>query len=78
MATIDIVQGPYSARAIRGRLDANITELATAISNLLALDPESDINDFSRRLSSIACHARNTAAACGDLKSANRRETEGR
>jgi len=65
---------PYSARSIRRRLDDNIGELASAISALMELNPEADIDEYSRRLSAIACRARNTASACGDLRSARREE----
>lgn len=64
----------YSISAIKRRLDANIGELAQAINALYGLDPETDIDEISRRLGWIACHARNTAAACGDLRSARREE----
>lgn len=65
---------PFSSTALAKRLDRNIAELAQAVSDLLTLNPESDIDDLSRRLSWLACHARNTASAAGDLKSARREE----
>lgn len=74
MTTDQKVPEFYSASAIKKRLDVNIGELAIAISALTELDPEADIDDLSRRLGWIACHARNTAAACGDLRSERRRE----
>lgn len=64
----------YTTTAIKKRLDSNIGELAQAISALSKLDPEADIDELSRRLGWIACHARNTASACGDLRSARREE----
>lgn len=64
----------YSSAAIKQRLDTNIGDLAVAISDLMALSPETDIDELSRRLGWIACHARNTASACGDLRSARREE----
>lgn len=61
-------------RGIKARLDRNIGELAEAVAALLEMNPEADIDTYSRRLLWIACHARNTASAAGDLKSAIREE----
>jgi len=74
MSAETIVLDPYSTSSIKRRLDANIGELAAAVNALYDLDPEADIDELSRRLGWIACHARNTAAACGDLRSARREE----
>ncbi len=73
-AQADAEYDQYSIRGRKSRLDANIGELAEAISELLAMDREADLDRLCGRLSWIACHARNTASAAGDLKSTLREE----